>query len=424
MPVGVGLILNGLAAYAFLMLSARALGPEGFAPLSALWTLVFLAAPGFFLPLEQELGRRLASGPNDPGQSRHLIRQTALAGGLIAAGLIGASVATSRSLLDYIFDSDALLLVALLVSIIGYWVFFVTRGALSGRGRFRRYGILIGAEGILRLVGCLALTAVGVATAGPYGLMVGLAPLAALTVVALIKREPATTAPGILAPWGQMSHALGYLLVSSVLAQSLVNAAPLMVKILAAEHEQAVAGRFLAGLVLARVPLFLFQAVQAALLPKLAALTAGERHAEFTRALGKLLGVVAVIGLAVSVGAFVIGPWTLRLLFGPGFTLGRTDLLLLSMGSAVYMAAIALAQALIALSGHARVALGWLAGLIGFASATAMGTGLLLRVELGFLVGSCAAAATLGGFVTARLRSQTVAPLDVRLALGGTTSNT
>ena len=44
-----------------LVLSARALGHEAYAPLSVLWALVFLVGPGFFLPIEQEIGRALAA---------------------------------------------------------------------------------------------------------------------------------------------------------------------------------------------------------------------------------------------------------------------------------------------------------------------------------------------------------------------------
>ena len=60
MAVGVGLILSGITSYGFLSLSARALGPEEYAPLGLLWTAMFLLGPGLFLPVEQEVSRALA----------------------------------------------------------------------------------------------------------------------------------------------------------------------------------------------------------------------------------------------------------------------------------------------------------------------------------------------------------------------------
>ncbi|MGH8976031.1 MAG: hypothetical protein ACRD0C_22825, partial [Acidimicrobiia bacterium] len=51
LAVGAGLIISGVAAYGFLAISARALGPSRYAPLGVLWALMFVAGPGFFLPL-------------------------------------------------------------------------------------------------------------------------------------------------------------------------------------------------------------------------------------------------------------------------------------------------------------------------------------------------------------------------------------
>ena len=48
--VGTGLVIAGIASYLFLAISARALGPDAFAPLSVMSVITFLAGPGFFLP--------------------------------------------------------------------------------------------------------------------------------------------------------------------------------------------------------------------------------------------------------------------------------------------------------------------------------------------------------------------------------------
>ena len=85
--------------------------------------------------------------------------------------------------------------------------------------------------------------------------------------------------------------------------------------------------------------------------------------------------------------------------------MGRAHLTYLAAGSAFYMLALTLAQAHIALAGYARVAVAWLAGIVGFAVVTAAVGGLLLRVELGFLVGSAAAAFVMGTMLVGRLRA-------------------
>ena len=74
-----------------------------------------------------------------------------------------------------------------------------------------------------------------------------------------------------------------------MLAQVLINAPPVLVQLLAGPRHKAEVGVFTAALVVARVPLFLFQAVQAALLPKLSGLVAAERYEEFRRGLRRLV---------------------------------------------------------------------------------------------------------------------------------------
>ncbi len=61
LAVGAGLVLAGVAQYGFLAVSARALGPAHYSPLATFWALLFVCGPGFFLPLEQEVGRALSA---------------------------------------------------------------------------------------------------------------------------------------------------------------------------------------------------------------------------------------------------------------------------------------------------------------------------------------------------------------------------
>jgi hypothetical protein len=60
-PVGVALLIAGVATYAFFKVGNVAVGgDEAFAPIASMWFATFALAPGFFLPLEQELGRALS----------------------------------------------------------------------------------------------------------------------------------------------------------------------------------------------------------------------------------------------------------------------------------------------------------------------------------------------------------------------------
>jgi hypothetical protein len=62
---------------------------------------------------------------------------------------------------------------------------------------------------------------------------------------------------------------------------------------------------------------------------------------------------------------------------------------LLAFASALYMLALAIAQAVIALNGHARVAVGWCAGFVAFVMVAWLSSNdLYLRVELALVASS------------------------------------
>src|SRR4051794_35194797 len=107
--VACGLAVSGAAVYAFLAVSGRALGPAAYAPLAALWALVFLLGPGLFGPLEQELARALSSRRAAGVGSAPVIRRAALAGGCFALALALLTLALSAPLRDRLFDGDELL---------------------------------------------------------------------------------------------------------------------------------------------------------------------------------------------------------------------------------------------------------------------------------------------------------------------------
>jgi len=401
LTVGVGLAVAGLTAYGFLMVAGRALGPERTAPLSALWALVFLAGPGFFLPLEQEVARAVAGRRVLGLGGGPVIRRAAVAGLAILVLLLALTAAGSAPLLDQLLDDEVLLFVGLVLALAGYSVEHLARGALSGNGRFRPYGVVIGTEGVVRLMVCIGLAAAGVATAGPYGLALGIAPFAAVAIG--LRGQRGLVSPGPDASWGEVSTALGWLLAGSILGQLLINAGPLAVKALATPAEDAQASRFLAGLVIARVPLFLFQAVQASMIPALSSMAAAGKRAEFRHRFRQLAFVIVAMGVTATLVALAVGPDIVSLLFGSEFRLARDDLALLAAASAAYVLALLIAQALIAMAGYRPVVWAWAAGVTVFAVVTASLDPLLLRVELGFLSGSVVAAAVMGVLLAGRL---------------------
>ena len=404
LAVGAGLIVSGITAYGFLVLAARALGPEKYAPLGLLWTVVFLVGPGFFLPVEQEVSRALSERKARGLGGGPLLRRAALLTAVVLAVLLVAVVATAPLTLPKLFDDQFLLLVGLGLALTGAAAGHLARGACSGQGRFRPYAVFLGADGTIRLILCAALSIGGVDTPGPYGVAVGAAPI--IAVVIAVGRERGLVNDGPDAAWSELSKALVILLVASVLSFTLVNAGPMAIDLLGTESEQADAGRFLNGLIIARIPLFLFQAVQASLLPKLSALAGAGRFDDLRTGLRNLLAVTFGIGAVATAGGFALGPEVVRLLFGPEFELDHRTVGLLALSCAAYMLAVALAQAVIALSGHRFVAASWAVGVAAFVLVTALAADeLFLRVEVGLVAGSAVAAAAMAVSLVARMRA-------------------
>ncbi len=100
--------------------------------------------------------------------------------------------------------------------------------------------------------------------------------------------------------------------------------------------------------------------------------------------------VVLVVGVVGTAGAFVLGPWALDVVFDADLS-GRT-MAILALGSAFYMMALASAQAVIALRGHALVAVGWGVGLLTFVLTLWLSSDdVFRRVEFALLASSIAA---------------------------------
>lgn len=390
LPVGVGLLISGICLYGVITIASRGLGKALDAPFAVFWPVLFVCGPGFFLPLEQEVGRALAARHVRGEGGGPLITRAATFGGVLCAVLVLLVLAFGSVITTKLFDGYVLMLVALAGGLVAYYAEHLTRGTLSGNGRFRAYGELMGAEGIFRVAGCLALWKLfNNRDPSLYALAMVIGSM--LAVIVALRGQRKLVVPGPPAPWTELSSALGFLLATSVLNQLLTNIGPIAVKLLAtspAQEQQT--GPFLNGLIISRVPLFLFQAVQAALLPKLAGLASAGEHRRLRRALTRLVLFVVGLGVVATIGAFLLGPFVIRVLFGPAFELGREDLGLLALASSLFMLAIVFTQALIALHGYWRALVGAICGSVGFVIVTALCSGLFRRIEFGLVAGAVA----------------------------------
>jgi O-antigen/teichoic acid export membrane protein len=410
--VGIGLAISGLTTYGFQIIAFRVLTKTDYTALSGLWVVTFVLAPGFFLPLEQEIGRAIAHRRARGLGGGPVVRRAAALGAALATSLVVLTLVAEvalkalfgSGLSGELFKGHTVLVLCLVVSLLTYASQHGSRGTLSGNGRFGAYSVIIGAEGVIRLGPTVLLYAAGVHEIVWYGLCFAIPPV--LAVLIGLRGQHGLLEAGPDAPWSELSVNLGWLFGGSVFAQAL-SYSPVLAVLLyeSGKHQHDQAANFIVGFFVARVPILLFQAVQAALLPRLAALSGSGREDDFREGLRKLVAVVVGIGLVGLLAGASIGPAAGGILFGNKFDLGNRDLALLAAGSGLFILALTLAQALIALLGHARATTAWLIGNVVFWLAAATATdSLLLRGEIGFVLGAGAAAATMAWLLVRQMR--------------------
>ena len=266
--------------------------------LNTLWVVVFVLAPGIFLPLEQEVGRAMAARRVHGIGGAPIVRRASAIGGAfavaIAIGVIFAAFTTS--LVSKLFAGHAGLVVCLVIALFTFGIEYLARGAFAGTGHFGAYGVSMAAEALLRLAPCIPLALVGATNPVWFGLCLAIPPLIA-TAIALHGRT-GIMVPGPPAPYREISTNLGYLLGGSLFAQLLGYAPFIGATLLATSSQRVAVADFIVGLFLSRIPIVLFQAVQAALLPGLTQLVSAGRADEFRVGVRRLVVLVAGIARA------------------------------------------------------------------------------------------------------------------------------
>ncbi len=411
LAIAVGLGTLGISAYLFVLIAGRILGDEKYAPLGALWILVFLIAPGFFFPIEQEISRAVAARRARGEGVAPVVKQAAILTAGLTIALVICALVTSHLLSGQLFNDQPLLTVAFVMALVTYAFQYVARGTFAGNGELSRYGLLIGTEGSVRVLAAGVLAIIGYRTAGPYGLLVGAAPLLSVIVAGWNQRH--LLDPGPPAAWKELSSSLGLLIAASLLSQVLVNIAPLVVKYEADANEQDLAGAFTMAVLITRIPLFLFQAIQAVMLPKLTRYATEGNFKRFSMVLREISAVVFGLGVVAVVGTAIFGRFALQL-FGSNYPLPTADFILLASGSGLFLLCMTVAQALVALKGQSRTVAGWGAGVVMFIAGLTLPMDIVVRVEVALLVGSAVALGVMTVLLIARLRKVTAAPELVR----------
>jgi len=394
--MSLGTIGSGVLAYAFNAIAARALGPDAYGPIAVLWAAMFLVAIVLFRPVEQTLSRAVAERTAAGEDVRPVLRSVAmLAVGVLVAALVPAALAWN-AITDRLFDGQSLLTAMLLVGVAGYGASYFVRGVIGGRRWYAGFGVLLLADGLVRVVLVLPLF-VWASTSLAGAALAAAAIAGAIAPLLTPGREAVTRRQGTPGRPFHLRAAAGFASATAVVAagdQILLSGGPVLVMLHGGHGASKAAGLVFAATMLVRAPAYLFQGVAAALLPNLTTMLVNDDEHGFRRAVLHTVGIIGAFSVVTTLGAFVLGPLVMGILYGDGFDAARVDLALLAAGAGGYMVAQTLSQATLARALAVATAAVWAGSAVLFVGLElALSGSPLHRVAIAFCVAALANAA-------------------------------
>ncbi len=415
LSIGVG--ATGLVTYLYFAIASHELSKTDYGEIAILWSACFITISTLQRPIEQLLSRSIAEHLAKGQSPREPMRVAATIQIAVAVAFVALALILRGPLQDDLLSGQKTLYWIYVGSVTFYGASYFARGYLAGTHRLQLYAALIFSESMARTLFAL-LVAVGVSS-GQSAVALGIlvAPALSLIVVPFAftrqgraaatqagsgdpPRKPKNAASGsgggspdaaaesdfTLAHGGGFAGAVLLIMLSE---QTFLNAGPLLI--------QATSGAALAGfvfniLMIARAPIQLFQAVQTSLLPHLTKLQSGgstDDQEAFSASVRVTIRAVASFAALVTLAMLIAGPKLMQIAFGDNFDYSRSDLVIVSIGMGIYLAAGTLNQAALAQGQVRRAAACWV-----FCGAAFVAWCLLpimsetKRVEVGYLAGS------------------------------------
>jgi O-antigen/teichoic acid export membrane protein len=432
---------TGFMVYLYFAFASRALDPAEYGQITVLWVAIYFIVATVYRPVEQLLSRTIAERHARERFRGRPLRVAATIEAGIALTITAAALILRDPIQDELLEGDATLYWIFVVALVAYAVSFFARGYFAGHRRFGLYSVVLLADALARVAFPLAVL-LGIAS-GQSAVAIGMiaGPLTSLAVLPVIVRAvlrgrasdteaagppddgqppsqlgsaaPARPAPGADMHEFTLAHGWGFagsVLLIMLSEQVFLSSGALFVF----EASGAAAAGFIWNvLMLARAPVYLFQAVATSLLPHLTRLRyRSEAGSEEAFGLSVQITLAAVLALAAGVALVVLvaGPTLMQVAFGDNFSYDRAGLLIVTVGMGFYLGAATLTQAALAQGQARRAAIRWIACAAAFVLWNLLPVlDEFRRVEVGF----AGAGAALCGLLYLLYRSPPEHPEDV-----------
>jgi O-antigen/teichoic acid export membrane protein len=371
LAIGVG--LTGVITYVYFFIASHVLSKPDYGEITVVWSAVFITISTLYRPVEQLLSRHI---------SEHLVKGEPIGGTTRNAATIQVGLALLFAVLalalrsplqDDLLEGNETLYWVFFSAVLFYAASYFARGFLAGQKRFGLFTALILSESCFRTLFAV-LVAVGLLS-GQSWVAIGIvaAPSLSLMVVPAAFARRATRRPDMPGREAEdvpdddaavsMAHGTGFaaaVLVIMFSEQAFLNAGPLVARGL---EGAAAAGFIFNVLMLARAPLQLFQAVSTSILPHLTALHTSEEpssEGEFHGSVRMVLLGIAAFTAVMALAILVAGPQLMQLAFSKKFSYDRVELLLVAVGTGLYLSSVTVNQACVAQGQVRRAASRWI----------------------------------------------------------------
>jgi len=350
--VGAATALTALCGYAVVYLAARDLAPAGFSVFAVFWGafgLVTGAANGLLQETTREV-RAVGYAEVLPARRTHPLRVAGVVG--IGAALVIAGSSPLWS--GRVFAEAHWLSVGLLsVGLAGFCLHATLLGMLAGTNHWTQYGALMVTDAVIRVAVAAATFVIGWGLVGFLWATVA----GALAWLIMIVASPTTrSAARLLTAGGAATFLRGaaHSITAAGASAILVMGFPVLLKA-TSNQLGADGGVVILAVTLTRAPLLVpLTAMQGNLIAHFV-----DERTERLRALIAPAALVAGIGALGVLAAGLVGPWLLRVGFGPDYHAGGALLAWLT-AAAVAIAMLTLTgAATVAAAMHRTYALGW-----------------------------------------------------------------
>lgn len=390
--IGIALIISSILGVLFLSVTARWLSPDDNARFIALWGLLF-AGGSILSLLEQEISR-LTSRAAAEGRGAPSATLQYLVVGVVASMLAIPVIAFSR-LGTTVLGGDVVSALAVGAAYVGFSFQFFVRGTLLGSGREKAYaGVIIG-EAIARFLALFALFAVSVAPLPRWALVATAAGSFAWLAFIRPTRETLEGDGEWLGKTTILTRTALLALANAFLAGILTGFPTIVTVILGSSDGLAV---FFAVVVISRIPLVLLSPVQAIIIPVTTRALARGEWRRLLQLQGRLLMGIVVTSVLFAAGAWLLGPWAIRLIYGQSYEASALLIVILSVATVLLGGALLQAAVFVSLERYGTLALTW--GLSLGSSAVAIAVtpgGGVAAGTMGFVVASVVALCVSGG---------------------------